>query len=184
MNYGTFYQRFMAMWIDFFVTVPFIVIYELLGGYSKTGAYLLAIPASFGYAAYMIYLHGRFGQTLGKKIMKIQVVTLNGTRIGWKEAWLRSSVDVVLSSVNFGVILLTITKTSDAKWYVPLFERWTNIQEILPAWVAWVDGFMILWTFSEVIVMLLNQQRRALHDFIAGTAVISLKPAPNPDAAT
>ena len=31
---------------------------------------------------------------------------------------------------------------------------------------------MQLWTWSELIVMLTNRQRRALHDFIAGTVVI------------
>ena len=35
-----------------------------------------------------------------------------------------------------------------------------------------VISLPMLWFFAEVITMLTNQKRRALHDFIAGTVVI------------
>jgi uncharacterized RDD family membrane protein YckC len=34
------------------------------------------------------------------------------------------------------------------------------------------------WLWSELVVLLLNAKRRALHDFIAGTVVIRVRPAP------
>jgi hypothetical protein len=36
----------------------------------------------------------------------------------------------------------------------------------------WALYLMVAWTFSEVLVMLTNKRRRALHDFIAGTLVV------------
>lgn len=41
-----------------------------------------------------------------------------------------------------------------------------------PVWALWVLGFCMIWPWMEVATMLLNQRRRAVHDFIAGTVVI------------
>ena len=44
MNYATFRQRFMAMWIDAFVLLPLMVIQGLIGSNSKAAAFVLVIP--------------------------------------------------------------------------------------------------------------------------------------------
>ncbi len=90
-NYATFWQRFAAMWIDFFVLLPLMVVQGLLESVSKGAALALVIPMAVAYAAYSIYCHGRFGQTVGKRVMGIRVIRTTGERIGWREAWLRSS---------------------------------------------------------------------------------------------
>ena len=46
------------------------------------------------------------------------------------------------------------------------------LSQFAPRWIFLVAILMQLWTWSELIVMLTNRQRRALHDFIAGTVVI------------
>ena len=73
-NYATFWQRFGAMWIDFFVFVPLLVVQGLLESVSKGAALALVIPTAVAYAAYSIYCHGRFGQTVGKRVMVIHSV--------------------------------------------------------------------------------------------------------------
>src|SRR4051794_18778252 len=94
MNYASFWQRFAAMWIDFFVLLPLLLLHEVAKGFSKTAGIALLIPVSAAFAAYSIYFHGRFGQTLGKRAMGIRVVQTSGERLGWREAWLRSALDV------------------------------------------------------------------------------------------
>lgn len=48
---------------------------------------------------YWIYCHGRFDQTIGKSVMGIRAARLTGERIGWREAWLRSSVEVCFAAI-------------------------------------------------------------------------------------
>ena len=36
-----------------------------------------------------------------------------------------------------------------------------------------------VWLWSELVVLLLNKKRRALHDFIAGTVVVKVSPHPS-----
>ena len=172
MNYATFWQRFAAMWIDFFVLLPLMVVDVWLQSISRGAAIILVVPMSAVYCAYTIYCHGRFGQTIGKQAMGIRVVRITGERIGWREAWLRSSVDVVLSV--FGAIssLVALTAIADAQYYgVDWMERGQNLHAIEPSWLAWAYAVGQIWIWSELVVMLFNKQRRALHDFIAGTVV-------------
>lgn len=41
-----------------------------------------------------------------------------------------------------------------------------------PLWGLWAGYAQTAWLFSELIVLLFNEKKRAIHDFIAGTVVI------------
>jgi uncharacterized RDD family membrane protein YckC len=181
MNYASFLQRFVAMWIDFFVLLPLMALQIALGALSSGVAAALVIPVSLSFVAYSIYCHGRYGQTLGKRLVGVRVVRTTGQRIGWREAWLRSSVDTlfsVLGIIGSFVALATITEAEylGGDW----LQRAVNFGVHQPSWVGWVDIAAQVWIWSEVIVMLFNPHRRALHDFIAGTIVVSEVRAPDP----
>jgi hypothetical protein len=47
-----------------------------------------------------------------------------------------------------------------------------KIYGLYPLWFGWVDTLSQAWTWSEIIVLLFNKKKRALHDFMAGTVVI------------
>ncbi len=36
----------------------------------------------------------------------------------------------------------------------------------------WTRFILLVWTATEVITMLMNGKRRAIHDFIAGTVIV------------
>ena len=173
-NYATFGQRFAAMWIDFFVLLPLMVAEGWLGSVSKGAALALVIPMAIAYVAYTIYYHGRFGQTIGKRMMGIRVVRTTGERIGWREAWLRSSIDVLFATLGGVGSLVALAAIGDADYYgVGWMQRAQNLAAHEPAWLAWTGTATQIWVWSELVVMLFNKRRRALHDFIAGTVVTS-----------
>lgn len=174
-DYATFGQRFVALVIDSFVItvacLPFMALdwYLLHRGLIETEPLLFSVvPETIIVLGYTIVGHARYGKTLGKHLMSIRVVRLDYAAIGWRGAWLRSAVDVVwhlFDIVTLAAPLLGIT----------LF----SVQ--LPSSTIGMDvnlSLLALWTLSEVVVMLCNDQRRALHDFIAGTIVIDERHAP------
>jgi uncharacterized RDD family membrane protein YckC/DNA uptake protein ComE-like DNA-binding protein len=174
MNYATFWQRFAAMWIDLFVLLPIIVIYVWLEPESKIAALVLVIPMAIAYDSYTIYCHGRFGQTVGKRVMGICVVLTTGEAIGWRTAWLRSSVDVMFSVLGVISSFVALAAISDAEFYgVGWMQQSQNLSALEPAWLGWTEEATLIWSWSEVFVMLFNKRRQALHDFIAGTVVIT-----------
>jgi uncharacterized RDD family membrane protein YckC len=64
-------------------------------------------------------------------------------------------------------------------------ERGDMVMEHVPAWYATISILQQVWIYSEVVVVLFNKRKRALHDFIAGTVVIQKKFAeqsPAPDS--
>ena len=106
-----------------------------------------------------------------------------GHRLGWREAWLRSSVDLgfaILTCLQAGYLLIRIPESDySSTWSgdITLFSDSTFSY-------GWIDAAAMVWVWSEVIVMLFNEKRRALHDFIAGTAVISEPAAAAPPILT
>lgn len=162
------------MWIDLFVLLPIMAAHVWLGSESKIVALVLVIPMAIIYDSYTIYCHGRFGQTAGKRVMGICVVFTTGEAIGWRGAWLRSSVDVMFSVLGIIASFVALTAISDAEFYgVDRMQQSQNLSALEPTWLAWTKEASQIWVWSEVFVMLFNKRRQALHDFIAGTVVIT-----------
>ena len=142
---------------------------------SKITALVLVIPMAIVYDSYSIYCHGRFGQTVGKRVMGIRVVLTTGEAIGWRTAWLRSSVDVMFSVLGVIASFMALTAISDTEFYgVGWMQQSQNLSALEPAWLGWTEEATQIWVWSEVVVMLFNKRRQALHDFIAGTVVITM----------
>jgi uncharacterized RDD family membrane protein YckC len=111
--------------------------------------------------------------TLGKLAVGIRVTRPDGSRIGWAEAWKRSSVDLVFASVILVVQVWALTQV-DPERYASLrwIERTQLLTQHFPAWYPFLNTLQQGWIWSEDVVVLFNRRKRALHDFIAGTVVI------------
>ena len=48
------------------------------------------------------------------------------------------------------------------------------LKEARPAWETWVEAVGSVWICSELVVLLLNEKKRAIHDYLAGTVVLVL----------
>jgi uncharacterized RDD family membrane protein YckC len=102
----------------------------------------------------------------------IRVVTVSGAPILWREAALRFSVDIVLgflqtSSSMVGLLRLPDPEYSSLSWS----DRFQRLDQLSPysGPLLWLSN---VWVWSEIVVLLFNKRRRALHDFIAGTVVV------------
>jgi uncharacterized RDD family membrane protein YckC len=62
---------------------------------------------------------------------------------------------------------------SDAEYHALSFlERAKRMVELTPPWYHPLQIVQNVWVWGELIVLLTNRKRRALHDFIAGTVVV------------
>ena len=90
----------------------------------------------------------------------------------------------MLMSVGF---LMSILHMSDTEYHALSFmERARRMVELAPSWYKPLQIVQNVWVWGELIVLLTNRKRRALHDFIAGTAVVrtSFNQSLQPTAAT
>ena len=83
---------------------------------------------------------------------------------------------MVLAFLGAVSLFVALAAISDADYYGDGWVQGTqNIHALKPPWLGWTTTADQIWIWSEVIVMLFNKKRRALHDFIAGTVVTSEK---------
>ena len=97
----------------------------------------------------------------------------DGSKIGWAHAWKRSSVDIVLAIVSVTVTIWTLTQVEPNTYIsLPWIERVELLQAYQPVWYHSFNILVDVWIWSELVVLLLNERKRAIHDYIAGTVVV------------
>jgi uncharacterized RDD family membrane protein YckC len=176
-RYAGFGLRLAAGLVDLLVFAPLIALGFWATHVGPATAIAYSIIHEVAYFAYTIVGHARWGQTIGKGVVGIRVLDLSGRRIGWRQAVRRSSVDIVLGILAVVTYWLTIvgipaTELAARPW-PEVHDRYVALR---PWWAAAVEYVYFAWLGSEVVSVLFNRRRRALHDFIAGTVVVSERP--------
>jgi uncharacterized RDD family membrane protein YckC len=162
-KYSTFRPRFSAAIVDGLIFTPVGWIYSFT--FSNFDSVLLRILVcvinSSAFLVYSIWMHGKYGQTLGKMVCKVVVLDVSEQPLRMRQAILR---DI------FGVVLLPIGLVTDIARIV------RGIDVSVPANLTtldWIIAYSALsWFLIEIVTMFTNDKRRALHDFIAGSVVV------------
>jgi uncharacterized RDD family membrane protein YckC len=171
--YAGFWKRLYAGLIDFFIIVILFSGISWLQGTDRTVVVIVLVPMTIVFNMYNVFFHARFGATPGKLAAGIRVTKADGTPIGWYDAWKRSSVDLAFAVVVLVVQCQALLQVDPVK-YSSL--EWLDRAKLVQGnWPDWFQSFRTVeqvWLWSEIVVLLFNQRKRALHDFIAGTVVI------------
>ena len=171
--YAGFMKRQAAFLIDGLVLVLFLYLSQKLQGITiPTTILVMAVFWAF-YPFYSVYFNFRYGGTPGKLAVNIRVTRPDGSKIGLREAFLRSVVDIGFAVLGLTAAILAISQVDADQYLVAgMMERSQLLLPLYPAWTAYQKDGSSAWGWSELFVLLLNDRRRALHDFIAGTVVI------------
>lgn len=175
LRYAGFGPRFSANLIDFLIFVPISIGLLWLDALSWEVALVVIFLRVYFSAIYNVYFHGRWGRSIGKFVMKIRVTKLNGESIVYKQAFYRYSVDLCLATISIIALLMGMLSMSKSDYETADFvQRTAMVQQSAPFWNEWIGLTGKIWFWSEVVVLLFNKKRRAIHDFIAGTVVIHM----------
>jgi uncharacterized RDD family membrane protein YckC len=170
-QYGGFWRRFAALWLDILVLSPVALIFVWLDAQTRYAQAYFVLPNLILGVFYHVYLVQRFGGTPGKLIMRLNITRLNGLPVGRKEAFLRYLPELVLSvwiGIGTAYASFDLTDADQALSYMDRAQRRANL---IPGFGA-IQVLNSIWVWSELLVLLTNKKRRALHDFLAGTVVI------------
>ena len=158
-KYKTFPPRFWAPSIDMLIFWPLFNLVPLVMNQLNLGVITTVIYGmiNLSFYIYTIYFNWKFGGTYGKIYCKIKIVRNDNEKsISLKQAILRDCVPVAAYLIFFFLSFLS--------------GVFGGLQ--LPSYVVIVAFIPLLWFLAEIITMLSNEKRRALHDYIAGTVVI------------
>lgn len=173
LHYAGFWRRFGAYWLDFVIFLPFAGLSCWVNEIHRLALFYTFVPGLIVSLWFHVYLVKRYGGTPGKLLLKTSITRLDGASVGYREALLRYSVIIVLSTLLSIALMTAITHMTDAEYLSLGFkDRSLRMVALAPGWYHPLYLLLNIWIWSEFIVMLTNKRRRALHDFIAGTVVI------------
>lgn len=169
-KYLTFWPRFWTGLVDSCVLWPlgFLNVLVLQSGSSPALAVVLDLLISLMGLFYVVWMHVRGGQTVGKMVCKVRVVNHSTEGpISWRQALLRECVPL-LANLGVSVYMLYLTGsgafTGAAMSHPGAAINWQVL--------GLLSATPTLWFLIEVVTMFSNPKCRALHDLIADTTVV------------
>lgn len=169
--FNTIRPRCVAAVVDGLIFWPLSFVTTALQG-AGPRAWATALSPALYYMTFWLYsvlMHWRYGGTLGKLFCDIRVIDhYSGSRLTLWQAFVRDSVHLAITLLGLTFYALAVL------WDLPAEGKWPPPPDP-PLYVAfkWIMGSIVLcWLLAEVIVVLFNKQRRAVHDLIAKTVVI------------
>jgi uncharacterized RDD family membrane protein YckC len=162
-RYGTGWLRVGALLLDGAVYAPFGWLDQFIWNHTAAPWILLpwVILDSLVWLVYPIGFVAVFGQTLGKMACGVRVLDLHEKPVSLKQAVLREIAPVVFTPYFLFIQIQNILGGQLANRAYGDFTPMMHVGLLSLAWIL-----------LEVITMLTNSKRRALHDFIASTVVV------------
>lgn len=185
MIYASFWRRLCAHAIDVAVLLPIMALLYAPSVVSQSLAICLIPVQGLLYFLYTLYLHGKSGQTLGKRWLKIRVLTPSGSAIGFTLS-ARRNIIIFFQSLPwiFGT-MIAISRVPIDQYYALHGHAYTLLEQSLrPEWYA--SAYMIMGAIAipEIVAVLSTKKKQSLHDFVGGTVVVLVaQPIIPPDAA-
>ena len=171
--YAGFWPRLGALLLDCLIFLPLTAL--LFWGNARCRLFQLYcfVPGTLLGLFYSVYLVRRFGGTPGKLLAGIRIRKVNGDPVGYREAVFRYLPEFVLGLLMSIGLLVAVLHMSNAEYHALSFmERAKRMVELAPSWYKPLQMVQNIWVWGELLVLLTNRKRRALHNFIAGTVVV------------
>jgi len=174
MQYAGFWRRLLAGLLEFIIVgIPLFSAHYYSWYISKNLFVFMQLGAPMLLTLMDLYLLTRFGGTIGKLLVGIRVVKINGDKININNALLRNSVDILYTVISIAIFMAILDRIDyrivSSLHGKQLGDYW---QKVYPSWNYILRYINTIYGTSEAFVMLTNNKRRAIHDFIAGTIVI------------
>ena len=163
-KYRTFWRRLGAMFLDGAVLAPFAWLDQLIWNHAVHAMVLLpwAILYLLISVVYEVLFVARYGQTLGKMACGVRVYDVSGASVSARQAMLRQIVPIL--AVPYFALLQAQNIVNGHLANRALGDDFWGFKTFF--------GLMFGWLLLEIVTMLTNKKRRAVHDFIAGTVVV------------
>jgi uncharacterized RDD family membrane protein YckC len=161
-KYRTGLKRFWGAIVDWIVFLPLLLVAKWI--YKTTSnistLFVWETFVAFAPLVYSVILHYKYGQTIGKWVATVKVLDVSETRtLTLRQAFFRDSFYLLVATIGFVYYSFLLTRTDD-----PI--------TILNDYSAFADNPVFWWTLIELLTMLTNTKRRAVHDFIAKSVVV------------
>lgn len=161
-KYRTGLKRLWAAIVDWIVFLPLLLVAKWIYQCTSNTSILFGWETFVAFAplVYSVILHYKYGQTIGKWVATVKVLDISETRtLTLRQALYRDGFYLLVALIGVGYHGLLLTKTADPA-------------RVLSDYSIFADNPVFWWTLIELITMLTNRKRRAVHDFLAKSVVV------------
>jgi uncharacterized RDD family membrane protein YckC len=161
-KYRTGLKRLWAAIVDWIVFLPLLLVAKWIYQTTNNISTLFAWETFVAFAplVYSVILHYKYGQTIGKWVASVKVLDLGETRtLTLRQALYRDSFYLLVAVIGVVYHGFLLSKTDDPVG-------------VLNDYSSFADNPVFWWTLIELITMLTNAKRRAVHDFLAKSVVV------------
>jgi uncharacterized RDD family membrane protein YckC len=184
-----FWKRVVAALIDAAIGVAFLPITVPLMKWSFGHRTIFPqVVWSVVWTVVWLWLVVRFGGTPGKLAIGARIVNAEGRFLSWGNAVLRVLPGLVISANSLLRMAVTMRRYPDSAPHSSFMEIGRLMNEYAQPYST-IALVLSLFIYIDIGVILFNRQKRAIHDFIAGSYVITRdsyravgEPGPDRDA--
>lgn len=161
-RYHTGFKRLGAALVDGIVFMPLLLIEKWMLDKTDNLSVFIAwsIFNAFLPLFYSIILHYKYGQTIGKWVAGVKVLDISESgKLTLKQSILRDSFYLGIEIIGVLYFAFLVFQTGQAEYIHIDYRNFASLP-------------ILLWTILELISMLTNPKRRAVHDFLAKSVVV------------
>jgi uncharacterized RDD family membrane protein YckC len=160
-KYKTFIPRFIALSIDIFIFLPLAIFDEWIkeANLLPTVKYLWLPVLNLAFPIYSLVMIGLYGQTLGKMAAKVKVLDLTESPVTFRQAFLRELPQLFFNTCAIFIVL-------------PAPDEQGQIDFSANVVGTVLFALSLIWSLADILVFVISDKGRALHDYIAGTVVV------------
>lgn len=115
----------------------------------------------------------KYGGTPGKLITGIVIIKTDLSSINWNDTFKRNIDGIIYSIINSILTVYVLSKNDNTIYSsLPKDKQVHYIKSLHNHSLEILHYSNEIWIVASIICLLINQRKRTLHDFIAGTIVI------------
>ena len=131
------------------------------------------VASSIVWTVFWMWLIVRFGATPGKMVIKARIINSNGEFLNWGKAFLRMLFPALLLSIKSYLQQWQCMNTAPAEISFNSFMEIGRAMNQYGQPFTKLGTILVLTAYIDVLVILLNKRKRAIHDFVAGSYVVT-----------
>lgn len=179
-EYVGFWKRVLAALIDVIIGFAFLpLIIPLMKYEFEQRTIIPGIIHSVAATIFWMWLVVRFGATPGKFLIKARIVRSNGKYLDWGRAFLRMLVPGIIVSVNAYLQQWNAINSAPPEIHIDSFVKIVEVLEEYGQPFTTIGMYLALSGYADILVILFNKKKRAIHDFVAGSYVVTKKSLDN-----
>lgn len=162
------FDAIIAMAISWPITMP------MMKWQLANKSIILSLVFSVVFTAVIVYIVSKYGGTPGKLIMNVRIVDSNFSYIKWPRALLRMVFPGLLMNVNSILQLISINQNipNEAISVSSMIEIGQLMKDYGQPFSS-AATFLAFLMYADIGVILFNKKKKAIHDYIADTMVIT-----------